>query len=541
MFFFANDIRAQRIIKFKNVVIHNGLICSNNKKLSPVTGRVVGKFQDSKQKKIDFNVTDGKLDGLRKEWYSSGQLKHQLSYKDGKLDGFYKGWYPDGQIQTERNHKDGKLDGLRKEWYSSGQLKHQVSYKDGKLDGLRIDWYPNGQIQTELNYKAGKLDGFYKGWYPDGQIQTERNHKDGKLDGLRKEWYSSGQLKHQVSYKDGKLDGLRIDWYPDGQLQYEINFKNGKRDGLARGLYQFIEQDEFNNIWYENGSLKYSFFGNPQDGKLNLESLMNSLFYGLIEFASKNDNNSKGSFYSGYLIGDAAFEFKQKIITVNYATDLRQKRYVESGKVEDLAIKNECGLIDCDDYHQISLQGKWKNLGPYGDGTLVINLNKKHNLLELRIVGEENSSWSLECNLKNQKKTIEALKIFLGGIYTDNDLDDAVYDLEGNERGPVYPGCDFFLIPAEVSECFNQRLKQFINRNLEFPEMAKQMGVTGKVWVSFIINNDGNVSDVKIVRSVDKLLDDEALRVIRELPKMLPAKANGLPVRLRYSVPITFN
>jgi TonB family protein len=493
MFFFANDIRAQRITKFKNVVIHNGLICSNNEKLSPVTGRVVGKFQDSKQKKIDFNVTDGKLDGLRKVWYSSGQLKHQ------------------------------------------------VSYKDGKLDGLRIDWYPDGQLQYEINFKNGKRDGFYKGWYPDGQIQTERNHKDGKLDGLRKEWYSSGQLKHQVSYKDGKLDGLRIDWYPDGQLQYEINFKNGKRDGLARGLYQFIEQDEFNNIWYENGSLKYSFFGNPQDGKLNLESLMNSLFYGLIEFASKNDNNSKGSFYSGYLIGDAAFEFKQKIITVNYAIpDLRQKRYVESGKVEDLAIKNECGLIDCDDYHQISLQGKWKNLGPYGDGTLVINLNKKQNLLELRIVGEENSSWSLKCNLKNQKKTIEALKIFLGGIYTDNDLDDAVYDLEVIERGPVYPGCEYFLTPAEVRECFNQKIKQFINRNVEFPEMAKQMGVAGKVWVSFIINNDGNVSDVKIERSVDKLLDDEALRVIRELPKILPAKADGLPVRLRYSVPINF-
>ena len=68
--------------------------------------------------------------------------------------------------------------------------------------------------------------------------------------------------------------------------------------------------------------------------------------------------------------------------------------------------------------------------------------------------------------------------------------------------------------------------------------MAKQMGIQGKVWVSFIIEKDGKVSDITIERGVDKLLDDESLRVVNMLPKMIPAKVGGRSVRMRYSLPI---
>ena len=64
------------------------------------------------------------------------------------------------------------------------------------------------------------------------------------------------------------------------------------------------------------------------------------------------------------------------------------------------------------------------------------------------------------------------------------------------------------------------------------------MGIQGKVWVSFIIEKDGKVSDIVIERGVDKLLDDESVRVVKKLPKMIPAKVGGRYVRMRYSLPI---
>jgi protein TonB len=64
------------------------------------------------------------------------------------------------------------------------------------------------------------------------------------------------------------------------------------------------------------------------------------------------------------------------------------------------------------------------------------------------------------------------------------------------------------------------------------------MGIQGKVWVSFVIDKDGKVTNVKVDRGVDKLLDEEALRVVRMLPKMAPAKVGGRPVKMSYTLPI---
>jgi protein TonB len=68
--------------------------------------------------------------------------------------------------------------------------------------------------------------------------------------------------------------------------------------------------------------------------------------------------------------------------------------------------------------------------------------------------------------------------------------------------------------------------------------MARQMGIQGKVWVSFIIEKDGRITDVTVDRGVDKLLDEEAVRVVKLFPKMTPAKVGGRAVRMRYSLPI---
>jgi periplasmic protein TonB len=113
-----------------------------------------------------------------------------------------------------------------------------------------------------------------------------------------------------------------------------------------------------------------------------------------------------------------------------------------------------------------------------------------------------------------------------------------VFNFVNVENKPIFPGCENMATEEERFNCFNIKTRQLIGKNFEFPEMARQMGIQGKVWVSFIIEKDGRITDVAVDRGVDKLLDEEAIRVVRMFPKMTPAKVGGRSVRMRYSLPI---
>ena len=81
---------------------------------------------------------------------------------------------------------------------------------------------------------------------------------------------------------------------------------------------------------------------------------------------------------------------------------------------------------------------------------------------------------------------------------------------------------------------------KYIRENIKYPEQAMKERIQGRVTVSFIIEKDGSISDVKAVRSVHPLLDKEAVRVVESMPKWSPGKHNGKPVRVRFNLPVMF-
>jgi len=83
-------------------------------------------------------------------------------------------------------------------------------------------------------------------------------------------------------------------------------------------------------------------------------------------------------------------------------------------------------------------------------------------------------------------------------------------------------------------------LRTFIGKAIVYPTVAQENGIQGKVFVTFVVNKDGSVSNAKIARGVDASLDAEALRVVSTLPKWKPGKQRGVPVRVSYTVPISF-
>jgi len=83
-------------------------------------------------------------------------------------------------------------------------------------------------------------------------------------------------------------------------------------------------------------------------------------------------------------------------------------------------------------------------------------------------------------------------------------------------------------------------LRQYIANAIKYPVIAQENGIQGRVYVTFVVNTDGSVSDARIARGVDPSLDKEALRVVNQLPKWKPGMQRGKPVRVSYTVPINF-
>lgn len=95
------------------------------------------------------------------------------------------------------------------------------------------------------------------------------------------------------------------------------------------------------------------------------------------------------------------------------------------------------------------------------------------------------------------------------------------------EQMPSFPGGD-------------KALLEFLSNNIKYPVVAQENGVQGRVVVSFVVERDGSITDVKVVRSVDPSLDKEAARVVKSMPKWIPGKQNGSAVRVKYNVPVSF-
>jgi len=95
------------------------------------------------------------------------------------------------------------------------------------------------------------------------------------------------------------------------------------------------------------------------------------------------------------------------------------------------------------------------------------------------------------------------------------------------EQMPSFPGGDAALM-------------SFLSKNIKYPVIAEENGIQGRVVATFVVERDGSITDVKVIKSVDPSLDKEAVRVLKSMPKWIPGKQNGSAVRVKYTVPVTF-
>jgi protein TonB len=151
---------------------------------------------------------------------------------------------------------------------------------------------------------------------------------------------------------------------------------------------------------------------------------------------------------------------------------------------------------------------------------------KQRKVVDEMILVEEVNKMDIELDIPDFEEEVDPVPLDIAPI-TENIEEEKVI-LPSSEIMPAFPGG------------FEAR-QRFLHDNLTYPDIAKDAGMEGTVWVRFVVNERGEIVNAEIVKSRGASLDEEALRVIKLMPKWKPGKQNGRPVSVIYHLPIKYS
>lgn len=138
----------------------------------------------------------------------------------------------------------------------------------------------------------------------------------------------------------------------------------------------------------------------------------------------------------------------------------------------------------------------------------------------------------------NQETVVDEAVVSVDEVEVGEEEEEITVPFAVIEDIPVFPGCEQGTDDAKRA-CFQQKIQEHVVKNFRYPPIALEMGIQGKVYVQFVINTDGHVTNIR-TRGPDKLLEQEAERIIALLPKMMPGKQRGRAVKVPYTIPVVF-
>ncbi len=145
----------------------------------------------------------------------------------------------------------------------------------------------------------------------------------------------------------------------------------------------------------------------------------------------------------------------------------------------------------------------------------------------------------IESTESSQETFVEDAIVSVDDVEAEEVEEDIVVPFAVIEYVPVFPGCEIYETQEERKACFNQKVQEHIKANFEYPQVALDMGISGRVFLQFVIDSQGRVANIQ-KRGPDQLLEKEAVRIISTLPTVKPGIQRGKPVKVKYSIPINF-
>ena len=142
---------------------------------------------------------------------------------------------------------------------------------------------------------------------------------------------------------------------------------------------------------------------------------------------------------------------------------------------------------------------------------------------EIKVV--ENTVETKDIEIKSSEETGEAVEAA--------PIDNGPEEVEEEEifmrveKAPAFPGGQ-------------KAMMEYLMKNIKYPAACQEAGIQGRVIVQFVVEKDGSIADVQVIKAVNPYLDKEAVRVVSTMPKWSPGKQRGKPVRVRFTLPVTF-
>lgn len=558
-------------------------------------------YYDNGKKEASGKVKNFKKQGKWKYWDIEGHLEKIVMFKDDQLQGLYTEYYHDGSISQQGNYsassektgvwnsyyQGGKkasvlnyagnqFDGMQQWWYENGQLREQSMYSKGEIV-YRWTWHYNGRKKTIETYANGLADGTWRTYPPPsetndtlpssidhysngkknglhigysyGKRTEEINYKDDKLDGSYQKWDETGVLGISENYKNGERDGL-CKYYDKGKLMREAEYKNGKLNGSEREYY--FNTTETKTSWYRNGVLDsvYTYFKN---GKI--ESTRIYRYYpGFVkteEFSFYTEYDSTGR---KLIEGEYHFEARNRYWVTYYPNGkMKSQTPYSSGKIIGTYKKwytNGKPLIEmeCDGSNVISQPKVWDDKGkPIKPGTTdyeaIVESSKPGEVYNDPMKYRSNRTTSggtiKYVEPPAEMPSVQEAPLELVLPQSDNGVKEPAPKPDNSYSG------ELFTYVEQVPEFPGGQtaFSDFLHSRLVYPETAKEAAKQGVVYLEFIVETDGAVSNVKVKKGVAGApeLDAEAVRVLRLSPNWIPGKQNGKPVRVLMTIPVRFS
>lgn len=323
-------------------------------------------------------------------------------------------------------------------------------------------------------------DGSQISYLTDGSIDKEDIIKEGRLK-QRTIFYPDGKKKLLFSGDENTLNGEYQIWYPTGQLSFSGNYKNNLKEG------EFQQFDSLGVLTKKGVYL---------EGKLiSGEAVVQDIVYENPEIPAQ------------YINGDEDFDcfLKRRSAEINGLKEMKDEKKIKLNlvvdktgaitKIETLSVLHQPELE--------ILNVVFKELPVFTPAT--VEDIPVESILKLKLIISKDG---IKTNTEEKGKQIM-------DVFTDVEV------------MPQFPGG-------------GEALRKFISSNLRYPIEAQKRGVQGKVFVNFIVNETGGVTNIKLMRGINLYLDAEAMRVVRLMPKWEPGRQDGKPVKVSYTVPINF-
>lgn len=346
-------------------------------------------------------------------------------------------------------------------------------------------FWNNGNKRYETHYRNGKKEGVRITYYWNGNKRYESNFYKGIQKGIEKSFSYSGTLLSETYYKNGKKSGKKIR-YSEGRVSEIMNYSNGKLNGPNITLN--AENKTIDSCFYLAGkvtglSVSYYDSGKLKDSVTYVKGKRNGLF--------------KRFYETGELMDIVLYE---------------------QGKVigDDMGYFKDGSIKDSTHYYEGKKNGT--SVGYFSNG----NLKWKTTYSNGKREGASSSFWK---NGNPKRKEVYQNNEFISGeCFTQSGEDTSYFKIEIQ---PTFPN-GF------------EGLMMYLGKRIKYPQQAKMTGTTGKVYVQFIVEKDGSLSEIKTLRGIGEGCDEEAMRAVKNMPIWEPGSQKGKPVRVRFVLPVNF-